>query len=302
MKVAVIGGSGFIGYNLVLSLYEIDYSIVVVDKIVRKFNELQLTQYQISPTNDEEIERVFSTERPQVVYFLVTSNIDFQNPLNAYHYVTLDVMSLLSVLDKCVKYGIEKIIFVSSFDISYDDCSECVHRNRYSLPNLYLRGLNSFACEMYLQYYKDNYDLNYVSLRSSTVYGFKYFDDWQDNSIFTYIEKTLLGQPIVLEDNKESFANFLYIGDLVAALIHSLRKDVSGIYNVYNKYYSFSDLITKIEKYSGKKAKVEWGTRYKKMKNMEILSISSLSNYGWNPLVDLDAGIYSICKSLGIGK
>jgi len=136
MRTLVVGGSGFIGYNLVLSLYEVDYHVAVVDKVLRKFTELNLSQYGIDLHDDIALDKVFEIEKPQMVYYLVTSNVDYPDSEDVYHYVNLDVLGLVRTLHKCKKYNVEKIIFVSSFDISYDDCADCMHRNRYTIPNM----------------------------------------------------------------------------------------------------------------------------------------------------------------------
>lgn len=290
----IVGGSGFIGYNLIDSLLEANYDICVVDKKTSDYSNLTNLSFSVKTYQidiKKSIDYVFEIEKPEIVYYLIDSMTD-----DIVDSIKLDILGFVNVLKLSVKYKVHKVIFVSNFDVSYDDCATCSHRNRYDLPHLQLDELHKYMAEMYLQYFKTEYNLEYVSLRSSIVYGYKEFDNWSDNIIDTLIKNSFKNKNVVFDVQKDTYINLLYIGDLISAMIHSLRDDISGIYNIYDQYYTYEEIVEKVEQRISRKVNVIWGDKNKKMKKLDRLEINSLINFGWQPLVDINAGIYSVCK------
>jgi len=284
MKIMILG-AGLVGYNLGIGFYESDYDVLIVDKKnVQKTNYFKFKQQNIK----NRLEQLFEKEKPNVVYYLIDEKLERDNK-NLLYYIHLDIYNFIQVLNLCVQHKVKKIISLSWYELSPDECSGCINSNKYSLPNLDSKYINKFTNELYCQYFKDNHGLDFVSLRMPEIYGYKKLDFWSNNIVDTIVRKSLKNKLIELDANKEDCINLLYIGDAVTALIYSLKDDISGIYNVTGKFYTYEEVVKEICKFL--KVKVNF-TKSKIMNRVkEKYRITFLNCYGWKPIVSLLGGI-----------
>lgn len=267
MNILIIG-SGFIGYNLALGLQESEYNVTIIDKkeIISPF---KFYQRNIRQDNDD----IFKDEKPDVVYYLINETTTNN----------MEVSVFLKFLAMASKAKIKKIIIVSSYDLSHESCATCNGTHKYNLQVMKPPIINQFSIELYLHYYQERYKMNFVSLRVSHIYGYREQNYWSHNLIHTIMTH----EHNILDVHPHSFINLIFIGDVISALIYSLREDVSGIYNVVHHYVQYKQLIDIIQKQYEVHACFDESKPVIPKKHFTILN--TLEH--WSPIVSLNTGI-----------
>ena len=267
MNILIIG-SGFIGYNLALGLQESEYNVTIIDKreILSPF---KFYQRNIRQDNDD----VFKMEKPDVVYYLINETTTNNMEIDAF----------FKFLASTVKIKIKKIIIVSTYELSHENCATCNSTHKFLLQPMKPPLINQFSIEMYLHYYQEKYKINFVSLRTSHIYGYREQDYWSHNLIHTIMTH----EQNILDVHPHSFVNLIFIGDVISALIYSLREDVSGIYNVIHHYVQYQQLIDIIKKQYDVNVGFDENKPIIPKKHFTILN--TLEH--WNPIVSLETGV-----------
>ena len=275
----LILGNGFCGSNLALGLQESEYNLAVVDK-VKPNNQLPYKFYQ----RDIQLEYsdVFKNHKPDVVFYLISETESY----------TVDVNCFLNFLKTCVEFKVKKIIFLSSYDLTHENCATCNSTHKYKLQPMKPNLINQFVCEMYLHHFKEQYGINFVSLRASHVYGYQEQKSWSDNLIHNLISNN----EVSLGVNAFSFINLIYIGDVVSALIYSLREDVTGIYNVVHNDIQYKTIVDIIQKTK------QLNVCFDKRKPIVVKKVCTILNAldAWKPIVGLETGIAVVKQLIGV--
>ena len=275
----LILGNGFCGSNLALGLQESEYNLAVVDK-VKPNNQLPYKFYQ----RDIQLEYsdVFKNHKPDVVFYLISETESY----------TVDVNCFLNFLKTCVEFKVKKIIFLSSYDLTHENCATCNSTHKYKLQPMKPNLINQFVCEMYLHHFKEQYGINFVSLRASHVYGYQEQKNWSNNLIHNLISNN----EVSLGVNAFSFINLIYIGDVVSALIYSLREDVTGIYNVIHNDIQYKTIVDIIQKTK------QLNVCFDKRKPIVVKKVCTILNAldAWKPIVGLETGIAVVKQLIGV--
>jgi len=275
----LILGNGFCGSNLALGLQESEYNLAVVDKI-KPNNQLPYKFYQ----RDIQLEYsdIFKNHKPDVVFYLISETESY----------TVDVNCFLNFLKTCVEFKVKKIIFLSSYDLTHENCATCNSTHKYKLQPMKPNLINQFVCEMYLHHFKEQYGINFVSLRASHVYGYQEQKNWSNNLIHNLISNN----EVSLDVNAFSFINLIYIGDVVSALIYSLREDVTGIYNVIHNDIQYKTIVDIIQKTK------QLNVCFDKRKPIVVKKVCTILNAldAWKPIVGLETGIAVVKQLIGV--
>ena len=197
LKVMILGGCGFVGTNIFLSLNK-DFEIYLVDNFYKKtskknYNFLKknfknLKFSNINLLNFNKINNFIKKVKPEIMIFLAgqVSMIDsIHDPIND---LKLNTLTLLNVLDSYKDLKIkEKFIIYASSNKVYGDLNKityAVKGNRY-IPKSMEKSFNEdlsvdlktpYGCskgtsENYLFEYSRLTDIKYIIARHSSIYG-----------------------------------------------------------------------------------------------------------------------------------
>lgn len=279
-NILIIGAGGFLGYNLAIGFMESEYKVVLIDK-----RSIRCDPFKTYKANIRDgIEDILSKEVPDTIYYLVGDSTTKDNLL--YH-LYIDTQLFLKTIQAAIKYNVSRVVIASNYDISHDDCSNCNNLNKYNLTTLQPECINQFTNEMYLQYFKSMYNIEFISLRIPQVYGYRAFTHWSPNLVATIIKSSSNTKHLKLPDENSSI-NMLYVGDAVSALIFCLTPGISGIYNVLGFSSTYKELVSTIAKYVQTKIKF-CNQIQSKIKN--TYRMNNLESYGWKPIVSLSSGV-----------
>jgi UDP-glucose 4-epimerase len=154
-------------------------------------------------------------------------------------------------------------------------------------------GINKLALEKYLNYYYQVYKLDYSILRFSNVYGPRQYKGGEAGVIAIFTEALAHDRPCVIYGDGKQTRDYVYVDDVVAALIKASEINYQGEINISTaQEVDIWQMIAAIEKEAQKKLK----TSLAPSKPGEVLR-SCLSNQraqeilNWQPQVSFEDGI-----------
>lgn len=295
MKVLVTGGAGFIGSNIVDAYLDKGYDVVIIDDLStgkRENINPRATFYELD-IQDEAIEEVFSKERIDIVNHHA-AQIDVRSSIKDPIFdARINVIGLLNILERCVKYKIKKFIFASSGGVIYGEPETLPAKESHPLIPLSPYGITKLIAEHYLHYYYTIHQLDYTIFRYGNIYGPHQDPHGEAGVIAIFINALLNGRKPVIFGVGEQLRDYVYIEDIVRANLISTKIKGRGIFNLGTGIgTSVNALLNRIQKIMGTDLKPIYrpkraGEIYKNY----LDSTRAREFLGWQAKVDLDEGL-----------
>jgi len=283
MRIAVTGGSGFIGSRLVQMLLQEGYYVVVVDLNPPQSN--QAVEVRIADVEDLQDTKA-ALRGIDVVYHLAGPVVDAmrRNPYRGYR---LQLNGTLNVLEACRQNGVRKVILASSFYV-YDGLDPDMVVNEQT--PLDIRRMEAFGAaklmsEAMTMEYSAKYGIQYVILRYGSAYG------WGNctNVVKTFLETALRGEPIEVWGQGRRRNQYTYVDDIAAGSLLSLHS-VNEVYNLISpEETTTGELAALLKRRLG--ADVVYNTIQKEGPSMPYMSSrKAMQQLGWKPIT-LEEGV-----------
>ena len=301
-KILVTGGAGFIGSHTVDALVEAGAEVVVVDNLSSgkreninpkaKFYKLNIAE----PKFDE----ILKKEKPEIIYhfsFFVFVPKSVENPL-----LDMDnIVGSVRMLKKIKEIGgIEKIIFVSS-GFLYGNTQNLPVKETEPIQPVSPYAVAKYAIENYLRFYKATFDIPYVILRYSAIYGPRQVT----GAMADYVRKLAKGEQAEIWGDGNKTRDYVYIADAVRANLLAL--DVPNDYSdpVFNvgtgAETTLNALYVKIAELLSKDPKpIYYPDRPGEQIRYCLDNSKIKKELGWEPEVKIDDGLETLLKSWGL--
>lgn len=230
MKVAIIGGSGFLGTGLTdLLLRTTDHDIVIIDKVI---SEKYPALTQIGNVLDKDALTTLLQGVDQVV-LLAAEHRDDVTPVSKYYDVNVSGME--NTLYAMNVNGVKRIVFTSSVAVyglgkqNPDEEAATAPFNHY--------GKSKLQAESVLeQWYRTHTDWNINIIRPTVIFG-----EGNRGNVYNLLQQIASGRFMMIGhgNNQKSMS---YIGNIVAFIAYLITEKTRG-YNLYN-YGDKPDLTT----------------------------------------------------------
>lgn len=294
-KILVTGGAGFIGSTLVDRLISSGHEVVVIDDLssgrLDYVNPLAKL-YEIDITSSE-IAKIFQEEAFEFVYHLAAqidvrrsvADPEFDNRVN--------VLGGLNILENCRANKVKKIIMASTGGAIYGEAEEIPTTENSPTYPISPYGIHKLTLEKYLNYYYQVYGLNYTILRFANVYGPRQFKGGEAGVVAIFIANA------VREITSQQFGDglqtrdFVYVDDVVRALILSLEIDCRSEINISSGVETtLLDVRQAIETALGRKIAVEEKPAKEGEQRRSCLSYArAKAVLDWEPKIGLTEGV-----------
>jgi len=268
-KIALIGGAGFIGHNLAISLKQKGYSPFIIDSLavnnILSFTDKEIKNRQLYwsilnermdllHANDIEINvedarnynslcALLSNIKPDVIIQLAA--VSHANKSNKDPHTTFDhnLRTLENALDyaKSAKSGIKQFIYFSS-SMVYGHFEDKQVTEKSICNPLGIYGTLKYSGELIVKAYSRVFDLPYTIIRPSALYGERCVSR-RVSQIF--IENAVQGLDININGDGSDKLDFTYIDDLIQGIILSIEneKAVNETFNLtYGEARSISEM------------------------------------------------------------
>lgn len=233
MKVAITGGAGFIGSHIADELIKAHHEVIIIDNLThgRVENIPEGAAFYEVDIRDKQIEEIFKKERPEVLIH-EAAQIKVPNSVKDPIYdAEVNIIGSINLLQACVKAGVKKVIYPASAAI-FGEPKYLPIDEEHPLNMISGYGVSKHTVEHYLAVYKALYNLDYVALRYSNVYGPRQDSTGEGGVVAIFSEQLLRGEiPTIFGDGKQ-IRDFVYVKDVAAANIAAINSNACGIYNV----------------------------------------------------------------------
>ncbi len=233
-KVLVSGGAGFIGSILVDRLVLEGHEVTILDNLVsgsRDYINLKADFWELDILDKGLIQR-FKEAKFDLVYHLAAQIDVRQSVSNPVFDNEINVVGGLNILSACKESGVKKIVFSSTGGAIYGEAEEIPTSEYAATYPLSPYGINKLALEKYLNYYYQVFGLNYTILRFANVYGPRQYKGGEAGVIAIFTEAAASDSTCTLYGDGLQTRDFVYVDDVVEALIKAGMIDCRGEINV----------------------------------------------------------------------
>lgn len=228
-NVLVLGGTGFIGRNIVENLSGNDYNIVLLVRDSKKISNQYKTCDRISIVEgdiiqSELIESVILEYKIELVIHLVSNLIpsssleDFNIELSEVVFPTFKLLELLS------KFNIQ-VVYFSSGGTIYGNVNDFIDENK-SLNPINYYGYSKLMIENHIRFLNTTQKLSYLILRPSNVYGKYQRIEAQQGFIAVALGKFISNSSMEIWGNGEVIRDFVDVQDVSGALRKLIENNI----------------------------------------------------------------------------
>ncbi|MEK3783968.1 NAD-dependent epimerase/dehydratase family protein [Paenibacillus sp. FSL R5-0810] len=233
MKVLVTGGAGFIGSNLVDALINIGHKVTVIDNLStgdkRNINP-EACFYQME-LNSKSIEDVFENTKPDIVFHLaaqVNVGKSIECPLLDEE---INIRGTLNLLNCCKNFGVKKIVYSSSAAVYGKPHFNPITEDHITEPISYY-GVSKLTPEYYIKVFSSLYNISYVILRYSNVFGPRQNHEGEGGVVSIFINKLINKDRPVIYGSGLQTRDFIFVKDVVNANLAAIEYEENDTFNI----------------------------------------------------------------------
>ena len=206
------------------------------------------------------------------------------------HYINrVNLISTVDLVEAAYRQGIKRFVYCSSGSAYGVTSSSPVTEDTPFRPTS-VYGATKAASDLVLKAYRDEYDLDVIGLRYSSIYGPRRATDC---AIRTMIEDALAGLPTKLDWGAGEHWPFVYVADIVDATVAALDapKTSQYAYNVAGPDMPAVQRIAELVFESFPNASIELGSNLRRDKRGRFDMSAAANDLDWTPKWDINRGV-----------
>jgi len=292
--IAVLGGAGFIGSNLVDELLVQGHEVTVFDNfsegkmenLARWKGNGRLEVVRGDIREFSQVRRVVD-HKEWVFHLAAMSRIQpsITDPLLAF---SQNVMGTANVLEACRQGEVKRVVYSASSS-AYGLRNPLPNREDMPTDCLNPYSLSKKNGEELMELYSKLYGMSTVSLRYFNVYGPRHQEEGSYSTVIAIFRRQKrLAQKLTIVGDGEQRRDFTFVGDVVRAnMLAAMNRDASGVINIGTcQNHSINDLARMV---GGETVNIP----ERPAEARETLADNSKARLvlGWVPKVDLATGL-----------
>jgi UDP-glucose 4-epimerase len=238
MKLLVTGGAGFIGSHFLELLHsDKNYEVVVLDNLSSGFKENvpQGMKLVVADIRSQKIETLFKEEHFDAVVHLAAQTMVPYSIEHPDEDCEINLAGLINVLENCRKYKVKTVLFASSAAV-YGNNESVPLQEELTLMPMSFYGITKMTSEHYLRVYHELYGINAVVFRFANVYGERQGEGGEGGVVSIFCKLLAAGKSVTVYGNGDQTRDFVYAGDVAAALKAGLLATGYQTINVSTEY------------------------------------------------------------------
>lgn len=303
-KLVVFGGYGFMGSHICRALVKAGRTVRVFDKtyahrhlIADIESHLEIIEGDVARPDDV----LGALEGIDTIVHLIHTTVPGSSMLDPAYDVESNVVASVRWLSRLGETNVRKIIFISSGGTVYGlPQTELIDELHPTNP-ISSYGLTKLAIEKYVTMYCNLNTVQHVILRPSNVYGEGQRLHIGQGVIGVLADALLRNEPIEVWGTGETLRDYLYVGDLVSAVLATLEYEGSEtIFNVSRGTgHSVLEILSILEREIGRKARIVHKATRGFDVPANVLDFARLRRETeWTPRVHLPDGVARVVRWL----
>lgn len=241
MKAVVFGGSGFLGSHVADVLTEKDIDVIIYDIAESKY--LSGTQKMVVGDILDRDAIISAVEGADYVYnFAGIADLDEAATLPS-DTVLYNVLGTCNIMDACVKNGVKRFVYASSFYANSDKGG--------------FYRCSKQAAELYIEEYNRKYGMDYTILRYGSLYGPRAD---KNNGLRQLITSAHLTGSVKYRGTGDETREYIHIRDAAALSVRILDEKYKNAHIVLTGHdsYKIKDIINVIGEILDKELTVKY--------------------------------------------
>ncbi len=303
MNIIVTGCAGFIGSKVCELLLSSGHNVIGIDNLNDSY-DFNLKQYRLNRFKESDnfefyktdisdmngLSGIFSRNSEAAAVINLAARAGVRTSIRMpQEYFSTNLIGTVNLLELCKEHKIEKFVQASTSSL-YGENSTPFREDMTTDRTLSPYAVSKKAAENICYTYYKLFDIDITVLRYFTVYGPA---GRPDMSPYRFIKWIMEGEELVLYGDGNHKRDFTFVDDIAEGTILSLKKAGYEIINLgNNKPYTMKELISHIEKLTGKNAKIVYKPEQQSDVSATLADISKAkSKLDWEPKIDLKEGL-----------
>ena len=297
MKIAILGGGGFLGTHLSAELLARGHTVRVFDRppLARlrrlpHYSEVEWIEGDFVNPNDV----AGAIAGCEAVFHLVSTTVPQPSNLNPAYDVETNLVGSLRLLELATQAQLKKLVFVSSGGTVYGVPQHIPVAETHPTEPTCSYGIAKLAIEKYLHLWRLLHGLEYCVLRVANAYG-----EWQrpvgsQGAVAAFVERALKRQTIEIWGDGSVVRDYVYAGDIARALAIALDcRTEDRVFNIGSGIgRSLNDIIGAIESAIGSPVARNYTAARRFDVPVNVLDISrARAQLGWVPEITFVEGV-----------
>ena len=239
MKYLVSGGAGFIGSKIAHKLILEGHDVTIVDNLSTGYisnvpDEVSFIEGDLS--SKETIDKLNNVKFDAILHIAGQSSgeISFEDPI---YDLNCNTSSTLLLLNYAVSTGCSRFIYASTMSVygeqngkeQFSEVDETNPKSFYAVGKL--------ASEKYMEIYKEQFNINFTSLRYFNVYGpGQNLENLKQGMVSIYLKQFIDNKfdEVEVKGSLDRFRDLVYIDDIVDVTIESINNErfFNEIFNI----------------------------------------------------------------------
>ncbi|MBI6027016.1 NAD-dependent epimerase/dehydratase family protein [Clostridium perfringens] len=220
MKVAILGGSGFLGKYVVEEAINNGIEPVIFSRSSKKNDK-----YECRVTDYSKEDLALKLNDIEAVIHLAAKR-GSQGRIDEFH---ANEVLTQNLYEACYENNIKNIVYASTISV-YSDINNLPWNEEQLVSPSLMYGVSKLACEYIGQIYSKNKGLNIKNIRLAHLYGFNEKNNYMIN---LFMRQAFNKNQLVINNKSVAKREFLYAKDAASAIILALnKKELSGVFNV----------------------------------------------------------------------
>ncbi len=304
-KVLITGGAGFIGSSLAVVLKNMGAEITILDAMLPLYggNEFNLQEIRDDISfikgdiRDKDL-LLKLVEKQDFIFNLAAQVSYIDSKDEPFLDLNINCLGHLNVLEAMRHTASPARVIFSSSRMVYGKIMTAPVSENHPTEPLSLYGVHKLTAEKYYQYYNSVFNIDSVSVRIPNPYGPRQQMKHNKYSVVGwFLRQALDGETITIFGDGQQERDYLYIDDIVEALIAIALSGQSGeVYNLGTRErVTLGGMIDMIlaEAKKGKKEHIPWPENYERNETGNYVADTTKveQDTGWKAKVELKEGI-----------
>lgn len=296
MKYLLLGGSGFIGSHLALSLARENEVMIAGHQEEFDLGDPNIKYRQMDFVRCKDFTDY--VKDVDVIVHMVSTIIPSDDTKNIITEIEENVNPTMTLLENAAKLK-KKVVFMSSGGAIYGENDKPNKENDPTDP-VCSYGIIKLTIEKYLALYHEYYGLDYRIVRPANPYSEKIYHN-KKQGVVPVVAHAVMDGATVEVYGKGQVRDFIHIDDAISGIEAVLKYDgEERVFNIGTGVgHTVEEVISIVEEKLNKKAKIKYVPTRKCDVSKNVLDIDLISREtGWQPQITLEDGVDKIIRAV----